>query len=171
MESIEAIRAMNDKHPPGRRRRCIDDLCDEVERLERENKELRDAIENAAQASQEALGRAPPSLASIRRVIREGLPVWPMSILALCDRVEALEEAARGLLDACAVAWTKAGDETMYLSDAELHMGKVLGGGGVALHALVTHARAWAGAIEGQDVAEIERCANELILAVARCGG
>jgi hypothetical protein len=106
---------------------------------------------------------------AIRRAAQEGLPMMPGQVLALCERVEALEEAGRGLLDACAVAWTRPGDETMYLSDAELHMGKVLAGRGTALHALACAARAWAGAIERQDVGEIERCEGELIVVITAC--
>lgn len=36
---------------------------------------------------------------------------------------------------------------------------------------LLACARAWARAIERQDVGEIEKCEGELILAIARCGG
>lgn len=61
MESIEAIREMNGKHEPdSRRSRCIEDLCERVEELEKENKELRDAIENAPEASQEARSAPTP---------------------------------------------------------------------------------------------------------------
>ncbi len=34
MESLKAIRTMNDKHPTGRRSTCIAELCERVEELE-----------------------------------------------------------------------------------------------------------------------------------------
>lgn len=205
MESLEAILAMNGKHPPGRRSTSIDDLVARVKELE---KELREEREKRRRMASELIGGGPltpeelqgdyvlrgrpkppadrekpqegrslpisgPSALTldtqgVRRLAEDGYPVLPAQVLALCERVGALEEAARGLLDATAHAWTKPGEGTLILADAELRMEKVLAGA-TPLHALVSAARAWAGAVAEQNMDAIEAAERDLIVAIAAC--
>lgn len=129
-----------------------------------------DTCENATEAAQETPGaaQAPPlDLSAIRRTLGRGDPVFPALVLELVERVEALEGTARALLAATAYAWTKPGEGTLILADAELRMEAVLSREGGELHTLLHAARAWRDAIERMDgvVAAEER----LIAAIKGC--
>lgn len=133
-------------------------------------------------------------LESVRAAATRGDPVLPATVMALCDRLEAAEaDAAKWRRqaslwadniedltrerDGLRAAITHALDACPFCRQgecrAEAHQwlrDALSPDAGAPLLSLLTHARAWAGAIQKQDVGEIERCANELILAVARCG-
>lgn len=91
----------------------------------------------------------PLDLDSIRRAAVEGRPLDPRVILALCDEVEETRAALDDWMNGDALH-----DLIGQLREAR---------------PVMAAARAWADAIEGQDIREIERCANELIVAIAAC--
>lgn len=128
-------------------------------------------------------------LPAIRRAAQEGLPVE--QVLALIDRISALEAALRPFAeqeysspDALLTARRLLGlPEFPPIGEAFAQLREIVG-----LHfdgvdpvafvaqlrgddegAIVSAARAWADAIERQDIAEIERCEGELIIAIAAC--
>ena len=92
MESLDAIRKMNEKHPPGRRSTSIVDLCARVEALEKENKELREMVgtrENAPGPAQEAPGQAglPVALSCAADAeLLAFLGQCPCSLKRICDQ-------------------------------------------------------------------------------------
>lgn len=141
---------------------------------------------------------APTLVEGVRRAAQKGLPVMPAQILALCDALEhrqrmhaillcerraedaAMEELREGVgsfidkLKADIGAWwwivndleqpgcLDCGNAACDRARAAL----VATHPGAPLLSLLGYARAWAGA---KDQEEIERCAGELIAAIARC--
>jgi len=81
-------------------------------------------------------------LSSIRRAAQDGLPVE--QVLALCDEAERWRRQAS--------LWADNIDALTRRHDR-----------------LLAVARAWANAVERQDIAEIERRERELIIAIAAC--
>lgn len=131
-------------------------------------------------------------IGAVRAIAARGDPVTAEQVLALCHEVERWQRQASAWTDNIADL-TRERDALLadasdirrkarrYLSvkkswDNRLHELVVLRAAledehpGAPLLALLDAARAWAGALKAKDGGEIERCANELILAIARCG-
>jgi len=93
-------------------------------------------------------------LSSIRRAAQEGWPIMPGQVIALINTVERQERELIYERTEVMRAWA----ESMGWEDEAL-----------ASRPVIAAARAWAGAIERQDVGEIERCEGELIVAIVAC--
>lgn len=90
-------------------------------------------------------------LAAVRRTAECGDPVMPAQALALVERIETQHAALQ--------------QRGAYLLRLQEEYGRL----GTAYAGLLSAARAWADAIVGQEIVEVERCANELMAAIARC--
>ncbi len=99
--------------------------------------------ENAPKPRWETPGRAALDLPAIRAAAVEGRPLDPRVILALCDAVEQWQRQAS--------AWADNISELTRERDA-----------------LLSVARAWADAIQKQDMDAIEEAERDLIVLVAR---
>lgn len=120
----------------------------------------------------------------VRRAAQEGLLVMPGQVLALLDRIEALEEAAEGFLQDGERAETDLADLRLAYGHLFIEMEETraaldywrngeamrdLAEAGRQLremHALVMAARAWADAVERQQ--GVEEAAQELRAAIRR---
>ena len=186
--SIDSAKTLAARHG-GQIEREILWLVSEVERLQpRQGPPTPQPAPSEQTATHDAPATAEARSEAIRAGAARGDLVTPEQVLALCDEAERYQqraslwgdniEALTRERDVLRAAIIRALDACPFCRQgecrAEAHRwlrDALSSDVGAPLLSLLHSARAWAGALKSGDEGEIERRANELILAIARCGG